>query len=60
MTLLVLGRHVKRNLHRQIRELGLEHLARAPDDVVTARAGSDATEHEDVLQIVEPAKCATP
>ena len=41
---------------RQIRELDLEHLARARDDVVAARAGSDAAEHEDVPEIVERRK----
>ena len=51
--LLVLVRHVKRNLRRQIRELDLEHLARAPRRCRRRRAGGDATEHEDVLQIVE-------
>ena len=45
--------NVERDARRELRELDLQHLARAVDDVVAARAGGDAPEHEHVPEVVE-------
>ena len=53
VTLVVLVRNVERDLPGQLGELDLQHLARAGDDVVSARARGHASEHQHVTKIVE-------